>query len=102
MQKKRLGNTASEQKKIIQKDPLSQRYDQIRDQKHVRLRMVVLEAMWNLIRNYEINTHMEVNHTMRRLRLNMYRAEDAMYLLRKRQWDMEDAEFARSKEGEGK
>ena len=40
----------------------------------------------------------EVNHMMRRLRLNMYRAEDAMYLLRKRQWDKEDAEFAQEQE----
>ena len=28
----------------------------------------------------------------------MYRAEDAMYLLRKRQWDKEDAEFAQEQE----
>ena len=40
----------------------------------------------------------EVNHMMRRLRLNMYRAEDAMYLLRKRQWDKEDADFDQEQE----
>merc|ERR1711936_1296564 len=41
---------------------------------------------------------------MRRLRLNMYRAEDALFLMRKHQWEKEDAEFAkeqarRKKEG---
>merc|ERR1739838_286783 len=40
----------------------------------------------------------EVNHMMRRLRLNMYRAEDAMFPLRKRQWEKEDAEFAKEQE----
>eukprot|EP00092_Neocalanus_flemingeri_P000164 GFUD01000175.1.p1 GENE.GFUD01000175.1~~GFUD01000175.1.p1 ORF type:complete len:249 (+),score=60.36 GFUD01000175.1:56-802(+) len=37
----------------------------------------------------------EVNHMMRRLRLNMFRAEDAMFMMRKRQWDAEDAEFSK-------
>jgi len=36
----------------------------------------------------------EVNHMMRRLRLNMYRAEDEMFMIKKRQWRQEDAEFA--------
>ena len=33
----------------------------------------------------------EVAHMMRRLRLNFYRAEDAMLVLKKRQWAEEDA-----------
>ena len=37
----------------------------------------------------------EVNHMMRRLRLNMYRAEDALFMLRKCQWAKEDEEFAK-------
>lgn len=37
----------------------------------------------------------EVNHMMRRLRLNMYRAEDEMFMMRKRQWRIEDEEFAK-------
>ena len=35
----------------------------------------------------------EVNHMMRRLRLNFYRAEDAFLVMRKRQWAEEDREF---------
>merc|ERR1719340_419904 len=37
----------------------------------------------------------EVAHMMRRVRLNMYRAEDEMFIIRKRQWREEDAEFAK-------
>ena len=33
-------------------------------------------------------------HMMRRLRLNFYRAEDMFFIMRKRQWEMEDKEFA--------
>ena len=36
----------------------------------------------------------EVSHMMRRLRLNFYRAEDMMFILRKREWAKEDEEFA--------
>ena len=31
---------------------------------------------------------------MRRLRLNFYRAEDMLFIMRKRQWEIEDKEFA--------
>ena len=36
----------------------------------------------------------EVSSMMRRLRLNFYRAEDMMFIMRKRQWEIEDKEFA--------
>jgi len=36
----------------------------------------------------------EVSHMMRRLRLNFYRAEDMLFIMRKKQWAIEDAEFA--------
>ena len=37
----------------------------------------------------------EVSHMMRRLRLNFYRAEDMMFIMRKREWAKEDEEFAK-------
>ena len=37
----------------------------------------------------------KVNHMMRRLRLNFYRAEDAFLMLKKKQWAEEDKEFAK-------
>jgi len=40
----------------------------------------------------------EVNHMMRRLRLNFYRAEDAFLILKKRQWAEEDKEFTMKQE----
>jgi hypothetical protein len=36
----------------------------------------------------------EVSFMMRRLKLNFYRAEDMMFIMRKRQWEIEDKEFA--------
>ena len=36
----------------------------------------------------------EVSAMMRRLRLNFYRAEDMLFIYRKRQWEIEDKEFA--------
>ena len=36
----------------------------------------------------------EVAFMMRRLRLNVYRAEDMMFIMRKKQWEIEDKEFA--------
>ena len=40
----------------------------------------------------------KVNHMMRRLRLNFYRAEDAFLILKKQQWAKEDAEFSKQQE----
>ena len=42
----------------------------------------------------EIMSSPQVNHMMRRLRLNFYRAEDMMFIARKAQWEAEDREFA--------
>jgi len=44
----------------------------------------------------------EVNHMMRRLKLNFYRAEDEMFIMRKRQWRMEDEEFAKEQKRRAK
>ena len=40
----------------------------------------------------------KVNHMMRRLRLNFYRAEDAFLIIKKQQWAKEDAEFSKQQE----
>ena len=44
----------------------------------------------------------EVAHMMRRLRLNFYRAEDMMFIMRKRQWEEEDKEFAKEQKRRAK
>ena len=44
----------------------------------------------------------EVAHMMRRLRLNFYRAEDMMFIMRKRQWAIEDEEFAKEQKRRAK
>ena len=44
----------------------------------------------------------EIAHMMRRLRLNFYRAEDAMFIMRKRQWAKEDEEFAKEQKRRAK
>ena len=43
-----------------------------------------------LLKEYELEFHVDINpvkvaHMMRRVRLNMYRAEDEMFIMRKRQ-----------------
>ena len=44
----------------------------------------------------EVSGHCEdeVYFMMRRLKLNFYQAEDMMFVMRKRQWEEEDREFA--------
>ena len=44
----------------------------------------------------------EVSHMMRRLRLNFYRAEDMMFIMRKREWAKEDEEFAKEQKRRAK
>jgi len=44
----------------------------------------------------------EVNHMMRRLKLNFYRAEDEMFIMKKKQWRREDEEFAREQQRRAK
>ena len=41
-------------------------------------------------------------HMMRRLRLNFYRAEDMMFIMRKREWAREDEEFAKEQKRRAK
>ena len=44
----------------------------------------------------------EIAHMMRRLRLNFYRAEDMMFIMRKREWAKEDEEFAKEQKRRAK
>jgi len=44
----------------------------------------------------------EVSHMMRRLKLNFYRAEDEMFIMRKRVWRKEDEEFAKEQKRRAK
>ena len=39
----------------------------------------------------------QVSHMMRRVRLNFYRAEDEMYVLRRRQWRVSTTTFCDGK-----